>query len=402
MAIPFRDFFEFLFNGGKGIRTNQLDGEITQAQLADDTGIREYVGESFTHDSVNNRITGNVRGLDTGDTFERYSRMIAFSPDPLGRQSDALRMVAHTVNLPLVDRDGQPVSARQITPGRLYEILQAFSAFAFIQPLGLRPQDYKILSAISEDETFTEAEILAGTESPTDSNVLNTPIFDDFVSRVSIRERGSGYTSAPTVQFSGGGGTGAAATAEVLHSVQRVTLATFGSDYTSAPTVQFSGGGGTGAAATAIIGNGFVIDIRLTDAGTGYTSIPTVTLTGGGGTGATANATVGSDVESITVTAEGAGYTSAPTVTLSGGGGTGADARAILGANRYLAFGVPDDTGDISGIILRNTNELSYFERVAGTIEVTGRDYKFWRSRNQAGPVSSDNEYTIEQLQEFA
>ena len=206
MAIPFRDFFEFKFNNGRGIRTAQLDGEITQAQLADDTGIREYVGESFTHDSVNNRITGSVRGLDTGDTFERYSRMIAFSPDPLGRQSDALRMVAHNVNLPLVDRDGQPVSARQITPGRLYEILQAFSAFAFIQPLGLRPQDYKILSAISEDETFTEAEILAGTESPTDSNVLNTPIFDDFVSRVSIRERGSGYTSAPTVQFSGGGG----------------------------------------------------------------------------------------------------------------------------------------------------------------------------------------------------
>ena len=66
---------------------------------------------------------------------------------------------------------------------------------------------------------------------------------------------GSGYTSAPTVSFSGGGGSGAAATA-VINAAGRVigvTLTAFGSGYTSAPTVSFSGGGGSGAAATAVV-----------------------------------------------------------------------------------------------------------------------------------------------------
>ncbi|MGD9691869.1 MAG: DUF2589 domain-containing protein [Phycisphaerales bacterium] len=64
-----------------------------------------------------------------------------------------------------------------------------------------------------------------------------------------------------------------------------------GSGYTSAPTVGFSGGGGTGAAATAIVTNGAVTAITLDNAGSGYTSAPTVTFSGGNGSGATATAT---------------------------------------------------------------------------------------------------------------
>ena len=72
-----------------------------------------------------------------------------------------------------------------------------------------------------------------------------------------------------------------------------VTLATAGSGYTSAPTVSFSGGGGSGATATAFITNGAVIGFRMVSLGSGYTSAPTVTLSGGGGSGATATAFVG-------------------------------------------------------------------------------------------------------------
>jgi hypothetical protein len=66
-----------------------------------------------------------------------------------------------------------------------------------------------------------------------------------------------------------------------------------GSGYTSAPTVTFSGG--TGAAGTAIVNpaNGTVTGIAITNYGSGYTSGPTVTLTGGGGSGAAAVAAVG-------------------------------------------------------------------------------------------------------------
>jgi len=72
---------------------------------------------------------------------------------------------------------------------------------------------------------------------------------------VTITNAGSGYTSAPTVSFSGGAGSGAAATAvvDVAGTVRYIVMTNFGSGYTSAPTVSFSGGSGTGAAATATI-----------------------------------------------------------------------------------------------------------------------------------------------------
>jgi hypothetical protein len=59
-----------------------------------------------------------------------------------------------------------------------------------------------------------------------------------------------------------------------------------GSGYSSPPTVAFTGGGGTGAAATAVVTAGVVTAINVTNPGSGYTSEPTVTLSGGGGTGA--------------------------------------------------------------------------------------------------------------------
>lgn len=71
------------------------------------------------------------------------------------------------------------------------------------------------------------------------------------------------------------------------NKVRAVYMSAFGSGYTSAPTVSFSGGGGTGATATAIIANGEVRAVQITNTGSGYTSAPTVSFSGGGGTGAT-------------------------------------------------------------------------------------------------------------------
>ena len=75
------------------------------------------------------------------------------------------------------------------------------------------------------------------------------------VGRISLTNGGSGYTSAPTVAFSGGGGSGAAATCTINGSgaVDSITLTNSGSNYTSAPTISFTGGGGTSAAATATL-----------------------------------------------------------------------------------------------------------------------------------------------------
>jgi hypothetical protein len=74
--------------------------------------------------------------------------------------------------------------------------------------------------------------------------------------------------------------------------ISRVTMNTFGSGYTSAPTVSFIGGGGSGAAGTAVVNGGQVTGVQMTNAGVGYSSPPAVTFSGGGGSGASATAFV--------------------------------------------------------------------------------------------------------------
>lgn len=89
-----------------------------------------------------------------------------------------------------------------------------------------------------------------------------------------------------------------------LSGVNSVTPGSGGSGYTSAPAVAFSGGGGSSATAVAIVSGGAVIAITVTDPGSGYTSAPTVSLTGGGFTTAagTPTATLGVSLEASAIT----------------------------------------------------------------------------------------------------
>ena len=75
-----------------------------------------------------------------------------------------------------------------------------------------------------------------------------------------------------------------------MYGLGGIKVVNAGSGYTTEPTVQITGGGGTGAIATATVSAGKVSAITLTSGGTGYTTAPTITLSGGGGSGATASA----------------------------------------------------------------------------------------------------------------
>lgn len=88
-------------------------------------------------------------------------------------------------------------------------------------------------------------------------------------------------------------GTDISPTVGVAGALAAIEPTNGGSGYTTAPTVALSGGGGTGAAATAIITGGKVVGFNITNAGSGYTSTPAVALTGGAGTGAIARAVLG-------------------------------------------------------------------------------------------------------------
>ena len=77
------------------------------------------------------------------------------------------------------------------------------------------------------------------------------------------------YANSPLPTVTGAFGTGITLTG--------FSLQNGGKGYTT-PTVILTGGGGTGATATARVSGGVIFALTLTNPGTGYTSAPTVTL----------------------------------------------------------------------------------------------------------------------------
>jgi hypothetical protein len=128
------------------------------------------------------------------------------------------------------------------------------------------------------------------------------------VTEIKITNKGSGYTTAPTVTI---GSEWAPSTAlelrdEVCYDGRRYIVSVAGTTSSSGPihnsgvavngtaTLQFFG---YRATATAYLGNGLtaneVVKILVTDAGSGYTSAPLITLSGGGGASAAAVTVIG-------------------------------------------------------------------------------------------------------------
>jgi autotransporter-associated beta strand protein len=189
---------------------------------------------------------------------------------------------------------------------------------------------------------------------------------------------GGSYTSVPTATLSGGGGTGAEVKINSL-KVGTISLASGGSGYT-APTVTISGGGGSGATATAEIDpSGVITGITITNAGTGYTSVPTITIsdqTGGTGAGATASADLALTGGGITITNFGKGYTSLPTISVTGGGTGGTvdvtglnltqDQIAVTPGSGYTSApsvtvvgdGTGTGTGNFGGITMNSASNI--------------------------------------------
>jgi len=136
---------------------------------------------------------------------------------------------------------------------------------------------------------------------------------------------GIGYTVAPIITLSGGGGSGAAATCSIEKTLKGVigfNVFDGGVGYGTAPVITVLHPS-VGAAATATIGaGGTVTNLTLTNPGTGYTGVPSVSVSSpptGIGTTATVTATISGigEVSSLTITNPGSGYTVAPTIIIS-------------------------------------------------------------------------------------
>lgn len=141
-----------------------------------------------------------------------------------------------------------------------------------------------------------------------------------------MTEAGANYSAPPQVVVSGGGGTGATATAAInpKGEVRSVTITGGGQGYVAPALVTFSNGGSTTMAdAELVVANGKAIGVRVKAAGAGYQRAPTVTITGGrsaGGADAQATAYVANgQVVYVSLDAPGAGYVDPLTVTIAPG-----------------------------------------------------------------------------------
>lgn len=146
------------------------------------------------------------------------------------------------------------------------------------------------------------------------------------VATVSVANSGSGFTVRPTVSFSGGGGTSAAATATA--KLVQVTVGNDGAGYLPGDNLTIAGG--TGTSAVANVTSISLETVQINEAGSGYANGNVISLTTGTGTQATFQVTTGvSDTvpASLAVLTEGS-YTVAPTLanaatTVVPSGGTG-------------------------------------------------------------------------------
>jgi len=176
--------------------------------------------------------------------------------------------------------------------------------------------------ALSESEVkaLYEYEKIPQPASPRTASAT-AQVVNGFVVGATVVDGGGGYTHAPAVTISGGGGNGATAVATVTEGrVTGITIKTPGSGYTAMPSIviappPFPPRRAQGASQVV---NGFVVGATVSDAGFGYDSPPVVTLIGGGGSGASATATVANGVVTgIVITQPGSGYTSAPTLRIA-------------------------------------------------------------------------------------
>jgi hypothetical protein len=227
-------------------------------------------------------------------------------------------------------------------------------------------------------------------------------IANGLVTGFTVNNGGTGYTSPPTVNLSGGAFVSpvtATFTATLSgDTVNGTPRSSAGAGYTTPPTVTFSAPPeSVQATATASVSNNRVTGFTLTGAGSGYFSAPTVTLAapslGAQPASAMAQITNGS-VTGFTITAGGSGYGVTPKVTIAAPPaqtGTATPGRFKLrtllhvadsGVTKLLSKAylgplavAPNDLGIATSQSLLKTSSLASARRISAAHLPAGREF---------------------------
>ena len=184
--------------------------------------------------------------------------------------------------------------------------------------------DQSVKFYASDSEAASPGEFNNGTKAKIE------PVLNAVVNDITVVNGGEGYTAVPTITVTGGGGTGAVASASIDGNISSISVLTGGAGYASTPTISIVGGN-SDATATANM-DGTITAINLVTTGAGYTAAPTVTIAGGGSgaSGATVTANISGYLNAVNLVEPGE-YSSVPSVIISGGGSSShAQATAVL------------------------------------------------------------------------
>jgi len=130
-------------------------------------------------------------------------------------------------------------------------------------------------------------------------------------------------TNCPTVSETGTG-----ATVDITAGILSIPVISGGTGYLQLPIIEITGGGGSGATASAVLAGSAINNINVTNPGSGYTSQPTINIISGGGATVTTRL-VPTTLGSVTLTDTSSTYTSIPTVSVVSAG-SGATANNVL------------------------------------------------------------------------
>jgi len=239
------------------------------------------------------------------------------------------------------------------------------------------------IDATVEDEGYITYMTLVGSGV---TAIATAGISSNSIKEIFLNNDGGGYSSTPTVTFSGPNSGINTATAVAVttskanvQSILRLELTNGGSGYTTTPTITITGGGGTGAAATCSIGGTqfSVSSISISNPGNQYSVAPIITI-GSPGVGVTATAIAGittdNKLDYIRILNPGIGYTQAPTVSIAGlstiGVGTYILNEVITGESSGTTAVVKDftNTSSLTSLSLSiNTGKFSNGEVIVGS-----------------------------------
>jgi len=182
------------------------------------------------------------------------------------------------------------------------------------------------------------------------------PTLDGEVASINVDDPGSGYTGAPVITISGGGGVGATATATLSNSVVGATILSSGSGYRPTGEILTVG---TFGAADASRASGIYGGVSGTSTGAGLNALFTITVDASGA------------VTAVTIPSGGFGYEVGDIITISDAvlGAGGAPDFTMLVASVYelsVTFPAPSSPGAITPVTATGTAVVNASGNVTG------------------------------------